>query len=929
MADEDLLGLSEFTYSSKDEDGKDPATLLQQPKWQPSRKSSRSGRVQDKMYKGRVSTQQQQSLPQIQPESPPLVQKPKLQKGGSSSKSPRTNPKKQIKSKSKSKRRQKQRPRQLSKSSLSSAPRKHRALEKRLSKSDLSHERRGAISSDSSSSDEDMGEALYDDPSTKLLHEQRRRGSSPLQGNQPLRRPSLQKSLSSSSHHQMPPLTSLQKRPSLTRRPSLQRRPSIQNDRPQLRRLSVQETSSRSILAGSLKFDEARRNSYSNLFSTVQVPMKDEPQQSERGRSRHEDRYARRRSRSLDEMTIGRHRNDLIPIEKMPLKDKPMYSRRRSNSLDSGSEHASEFFDNDFREELLEKRRASNKETEVRDPTDTKEDLEDRKANIKSELKARTSHSDPAIRAEKLDDDGSMKNKKKRSSMPATTKTNRSNRNSKEEENRKKEVNSDELLGRASPRQRRNRRAIRSTGYARLQASANNSLTKHFKRRRPAPTPTPPAAAAQPPPPPPGVSSRRYSDESDVESFRRKKKRGRFCSRFVMTVLCFLYLFSLVGVFALGFWTHMEFFAYKDTNTTANANMDVSGVAYENNGTDGSVYSGERPMLRPNQTEPTDGVNFDPQSIPIDGELGTKVSQITAAPSISPSSRPTLIFSDTPSSPPTSSSYPSSPPSMSPSKVASESPSSVPTATISETPSISPTSLEECPETLSKSMPFISDTSSSLTLYYETIIYRDHFSKGLLCAAFEYSGATPPGWLGVAFSTAGRNPQFGRREAIIGIPGVATSEAVSAGNVTSQEINPSGNQNNFVEGAPYFVNPAKYEIPAGGLDGYYGPSLTFLMDASHQTLVNASVTTTFTESNETITRLSFAKYLHEPGEIAIEPFNGPTLILYAVAPIDNEGLYINSNPQWKYINMILGGSSSPPRSSLLRKRQHKNFDDDE
>eukprot|EP00984_Skeletonema_dohrnii_P031444 scaffold23959_cov114-Skeletonema_dohrnii-CCMP3373.AAC.1 len=326
-------------------------------------------------------------------------------------------------------------------------------------------------------------------------------------------------------------------------------------------------------------------------------------------------------------------------------------------------------------------------------------------------------------------------------------------------------------------------------------------------------------------------------------------------------------------------------------------------------------------MLRPpssssSSSGPTSSAKFQP--LPTDGGLGTKVSQIPAVASNNPSSAPTPIVSDSPSSTPTSSSHPTSTPSISPSNLASESPSSEPTATRSDSPSSSPSILDECPETLSRSMPFISDTS--LTLYYETVIYQDHPTGGLLCASLEYSGAA--GWIGIAFSTAGRNPQFGRREAIIGMPGVDTSIAVSAENVTSSALNPSGSQNNFVEGGPYFVNPGKYEIPAGGLDGYYGPSLGFLMSGSQQTLVNASVTTS-DDSNQTVTRLSFAKYLLEPGEIEIKPMSGPTLILYAVAPIDtSSGLYINENPQWKYINMILGGGRSNTRSSLMRKRQH-------
>ena len=159
------------------------------------------------------------------------------------------------------------------------------------------------------------------------------------------------------------------------------------------------------------------------------------------------------------------------------------------------------------------------------------------------------------------------------------------------------------------------------------------------------------------------------------------------------------------------------------------------------------------------------------------------------------------------------------------------------------------------------------------------------------------------------------------------MPGVETAVATSVGNVTSSALNPSGSQNNVVEGGPYFINPGKYEIPAGGLEGYYGPSLQFLMSDYHQTLVNATVTTV-NESNETVTRLSFAKYLREPGEIEIKPMSGPTLILYAVAPIDPvSGLYIDENPQWKYINMILGGRRSNTRSSLVRKREHNNSGD--
>jgi len=697
----------------------------------------------------------------------------------------------------------------------------------------------------------------------------------------------------------------------MQRRPSIQRRPSFQNKRPQLtRRISVQETSSRSILAGSLQDNDAifpRRNS----ISTPHVPLKDEPRPG-RGRSRNnEDGYVRRRSQSLDANTFGHTRNDLIPVEHAPMNDKPR-NRRRSVSWDSAEEH-SNHDPTDFREEL-EKRRASSKKAEAdkRDSSEVKEDIEKRKAIIKAGVESRTRNSMPEMHPTKKDE-----KKQQRHSMPVSMRNDRTDPNS-QEDNRKMEASSEEFqAGESSPRRRINRRGRATAGVSHLHSSFNKSLTQKLRRKKsPLEQPTAAAAAVA------GVPSREAAEEIDMESSRRKKKRGYYISRFMMTVMCFCYLFSLVGVFAVGFWAHMEFFAYKDTDTTMNKNIGVSQGTFENS-PESLGASDATSMLRPpssssSSSGPTSSAKFQP--LPTDGGLGTKVSQIPAVASNNPSSAPTPILSDSPSSTPTSSSHPTSTPSISPSNLASESPSSEPTATRSESPSSSPSILDECPETLSRSMPFISDTS--LTLYYETVIYQDHPTGGLLCASLEYSGAA--GWIGIAFSTAGRNPQFGRREAIIGMPGVDTSIAVSAKNVTSSALNPSGSQNNFVEGGPYFVNPAKYEIPAGGLDGYYGPSLGFLMSDSQQTLINASVTTS-DDLNQTVTRLSFAKYLREPGEIEINPMSGPTLILYAVAPIDtSSGLYINENPQWKYINMILGGGRPNTRSSLMRKRQQNN-----
>ena len=75
--------------------------------------------------------------------------------------------------------------------------------------------------------------------------------------------------------------------------------------------------------------------------------------------------------------------------------------------------------------------------------------------------------------------------------------------------------------------------------------------------------------------------------------------------------------------------------------------------------------------------------------------------------------------------------------------------------------------------------------------------------------SIEYEGNA--GWLGFAFSGASRDPSFGRKEAIIGIPGVTTLvAAASDGDVSvGQQVGTS------VLDGPQLVNPGKYEIPAG------------------------------------------------------------------------------------------------------------------
>lgn len=81
---------------------------------------------------------------------------------------------------------------------------------------------------------------------------------------------------------------------------------------------------------------------------------------------------------------------------------------------------------------------------------------------------------------------------------------------------------------------------------------------------------------------------------------------------------------------------------------------------------------------------------------------------------------------------------------------------------------------------------------------------------GMLCTSIEYDGNA--GCIGLALSGASRDPTFGRKEAIIGIPGVSTSVAVTSSGTTASVGQQVGS--NF-SGGPVLINPGKYEIPAG------------------------------------------------------------------------------------------------------------------
>jgi hypothetical protein len=201
----------------------------------------------------------------------------------------------------------------------------------------------------------------------------------------------------------------------------------------------------------------------------------------------------------------------------------------------------------------------------------------------------------------------------------------------------------------------------------------------------------------------------------------------------------------------------------------------------------------------------------------------------------------------------------------------------------------------------------------------------NHGLGGLLCISFEYTGAA--GWIGLAFSEASRDPRFGRKEAIIGIPGLGTSDAVATDG--SSRLG----QQTVPHDSSVFSNPGKYIIPAGGIeDGFSGPSLKLLSNINKQTLINGSIFTLNasldpdgTVLDSVSTKMSFVKYLREPGEITIDPYKA-TLLLYAVAsPLNDGNGGYNNDPEWKHtrLTFLKPNLSNAAKSRLHRKRKRR------
>jgi nitrate reductase NapE component len=436
------------------------------------------------------------------------------------------------------------------------------------------------------------------------------------------------------------------------------------------------------------------------------------------------------------------------------------------------------------------------------------------------------------------------------------------------------------------------------------------------------------------------------------------QEKGIRISRLTLCAVCIMYIVSLALVGVLGFWVHMTVFPVDEKDLSSHIPEWVGGgeedkatlvVADNASGAEGSDPTFSPSTFSPSITavpttethaptaKPTKKKNKPNNKQPSKPEQQAATSKnenspsesitptISTPPTITPlpsSLTPTMLPSLTPttSSPilapsslePTSSHSPSSGPSMSPS--------------LSAAPSSSPTGIPKCPEELIKTADLGPD--SLITMRYEIIPLplADPYG-GLFCVSIEYEGNA--GWIGFAVSGASRDPAFGRKEAIIGIPGVSTLVAVAD---PSKDVAVGQQVGTGIIDGPALINPGKYEIPAGGgVDGYTGPSIDTLLDMDRQTLLNSSIAIVGPDDNplqKALTTMTFTKYLIEPEEIEIDPF-ASTLFLYAVATIDEDGEY-NDNPEWvaNYVTLLQAGGTAVERDGVKRKRlrHHLNFD---
>jgi len=377
-------------------------------------------------------------------------------------------------------------------------------------------------------------------------------------------------------------------------------------------------------------------------------------------------------------------------------------------------------------------------------------------------------------------------------------------------------------------------------------------------------------------------------DDQDVPDEReeKKKKSGWYLSHTMLCGICTCYTITLVLILVLGVgfgYILLPSYMDKDTSST-NPNNVEKGTPEPTGSNSTSTENDENSILTTLSSStipsyaPSSVDSVSPSYFP--SHLASETPSSSKIPSRQPSRQPTLSSQPTISSSPT----------LTPSLDSSSSPSDIPSA--------SPTMRLECPEQLT--MVVTLDEEGLFIMKYHVVIYPDDYGDGLggiLCASLEYSGYAS--WLGLALSDATRDPRFGRKEAIIGIPGIQQTMAVVSADVGSASL---GQQvGGGIKDGPPFQNPAKYIIPAGGIgDGYSGPSLILLSDK--QTLMNGSVTV---DPNNTtnITQMTFEKYLTETNEMRINPYE-PNLFVYTAASEVNEDEEFD-NPEWKYVSLTL------------------------
>ena len=308
-----------------------------------------------------------------------------------------------------------------------------------------------------------------------------------------------------------------------------------------------------------------------------------------------------------------------------------------------------------------------------------------------------------------------------------------------------------------------------------------------------------------------------------------REKKGVRISRVTLCAVFILYIISLALVGVLGFWLHMVIFPEEDNAQIIFSNggdgANDKAVLEEDEGSKVSLSVAlDTPTFSPSTgapsitampttetrapipSRPSKQQTADIKNPPADSIIPT----ISSYPTTS-SSPSTLSPTNTPSFTPTTSIPTFSPSTTEP--TLSRNPSSIPSLSpsISSAPSSTPTGIPRCPEELQRTADL--GPKSLITMRYEIIpLPLSDPHGGLFCVSIEYPGNA--GWIGFAVSGASRDPAFGRKEAIIGIPGVSTLVAVAG---PGREVAVGQQVGTAVIDGPVLINPGKYEIPAGEL----------------------------------------------------------------------------------------------------------------